>query len=349
MSYRTIFLIAVTVLFLTVGIRPAGATGINLDVSGFVDMSFSVIDDTNVNTFSVDEFELDFVGNLPDINGKVRVDLQFHGTGISSIEQGYLDIPYTDMISFRFGRFNAPIGLENQDAPDMYQYSHSMLFDYGLPTNLSGVMISFNRPFADLKIYYVNGWDENIDDNNDKSFGTRLRIHPTESFNFGISYISGKEGVLDEGSIPPKEPDLLNVTDAVITWQGENLTLGGEYSIGTYKDQSLMSDWKGTPDSNWNGWMVMMHYYFNDTYGLTFRYDVFDDEDGERFTKWRLGDPVDESRRSWTIAPTFHITKNLNAVVEFRQFYSDHDVFPDTRGNPEKDMETYAAELTYSF
>ena len=71
--------------------------------------------------------------------------------GSPSTEQGYVtrsragsqDLEGNYPI-LTFGKFNAPIGFELLDAPDMYQYSHSLVFSRGLPTNLTGAMLAMD-------------------------------------------------------------------------------------------------------------------------------------------------------------------------------------------------------------
>jgi hypothetical protein len=69
--------------------------------------------------------------------GGLRADLEWVKSGAEwalAVEQGYLDyLPsFAPALTFTLGRFNAPIGFELLDAPDMYQFSRPRLL-YGCP------------------------------------------------------------------------------------------------------------------------------------------------------------------------------------------------------------------------
>ena len=69
----------------------------------------------------------------------------------------------------------------------MFQFSHALVFDYGLPTNPTGLMSALNvGEMIDLSLYIVNGWDESNDNNKDKTVGGRVGFVPVEGINFGI-------------------------------------------------------------------------------------------------------------------------------------------------------------------
>ena len=121
---------------------------------------------TEESTFGLDQTEIDLVRPIGDA-GYVRADVEWVKDGegwAQQLEQGF--VSYTPEFlpgtAVTFGKFNAPIGFELLDAPDMYQFSHALVFDHGLPTNLTGAMIA--RPLgdkADVAAYWVNGWDVN--------------------------------------------------------------------------------------------------------------------------------------------------------------------------------------------
>ena len=322
----------------------------DVSFSGFVDSSYVTDNNADTQTFSFDQVELDIEGTTPDGKAKVRVDLNWFNraddpltaTNESNlnfddvVEQGYVEIPVGDSLAFTIGKFNAPIGWELLDAPDMFQFSHALVFDYGLPTNLTGAMLTFEEGMFDVALYYVNGWDLITDDNNEKTVGGRLGITPTEGVNIGISHISGKEGAA------AATPRLLTVTDIDFSFGlVENLTVGAEYNQGKYKGMSAVV---AGQDADWSGYMVMGHYDFNDWFGLTVRYDEFKDEDGQRF-----GNGVNERWRSYTVAPTFVIAEGLGALLEYRSTKSSLQTFTDKGGNPTSTYEVIALELTYSF
>jgi hypothetical protein len=294
-------------------------------ISGFVDTSYFNDENSDTSTFGMDQVELDVEHKAND-KASLRFDLEFTATGGFSIEQGFIAVnagPATVTV----GKFNAPIGFELLDAPDMYQFSHAMVFDFGLPTNLTGVMVSGGAGMIDYAVYIVNGWDNNQDENTDKDFGGRLGITPTEGVNIGLSYISGKTGA------DPAQVDR-SVLDVDFTYtRQENLTIGAEYNSGEIDS------------AKWSGFLVMGHYDFSDTWGLTLRYDSFNDEDSVAFSS-----PTGETRNAITIAPTFSIAEGLGGIIEWKSTTSDEKTFTEKDGVTLTDSEmTFAVELTYSF
>lgn len=99
-----------------------------LKISGFVDTSYVYDDNAESNTFSLDQIELDIEKTISDATS-LRTDLNFvngdeeDGLTVDEImEQGYVTFgcPILNGTKFTFGKFNAPIGFELLDAPDMY-------------------------------------------------------------------------------------------------------------------------------------------------------------------------------------------------------------------------------------
>ncbi len=174
--------------------------------SGFVDGAY--FNDANANPdsgefngFSLDQVEVDLQKPLGE-KGFVRADIEYVNgadpqNAIDYLEQGYMqyNFPVSDKtLEVMFGKFNAPIGYELLDPVDMYQYSHSEVFTYGLPTNLTGLKgyMSFCEKL-DLHAYVVNGWDNNAENNDAITFGGRLGIKPIEKIGLGLSAIIGPE------------------------------------------------------------------------------------------------------------------------------------------------------------
>ncbi|MBZ0265534.1 porin [bacterium] len=320
-------------------------------ISGFVDASYSGTIAKSSDTFGLDQVELDIARCINE-NAYLRADLEWvnDGAGGSSVdfEQGFLQysFPNLEMLTFTLGKFNAPIGFELLDAPDMYQFSHSLLFDYGLPTNLTGLMCSAPLGMGlDLSVYAVNGWDQNTDINGTKTFGGRLGFMDEHFGGFGVSYISGVD---DTSQTTVKSVLDVDVTCTLI----ENLLIGAEYNMGTIDD--------GTNDYGWSGFMVMSHYDFMDWMGLTLRYDMFMDSDTYIFEVKNdegvdlfnsAGQPLfsEQTRSSFTLAPTFVLGEGLGALIEYRMDMSSEDVFTDNTGKSEASTSMIAFEMTYTF
>lgn len=316
-----------------------------VEISGFVDASYTYSNLDDSNTFGLDQVEIDLSRNLGDI-GSLRADLEWVSDGEGGFtldaEQGYVTLDLGmgrgegNYPTLTFGKFNAPIGFELLDAPDMYQYSHALVFDNGLPTNLTGAMLSMDLGGGiDVVVHLTNGWDQNVDANTNKMIGGRVGYSHEEMGGIGFSAMRGdEEGLV--GNLTVYDVDL-TLTPA------PGLIIGGEYNNGkTELDQVDV-------ENSWNGYMVMAHYSLNDVMGLTGRYDRFSREISQIAAR-RSGAQdhprsVDVTQQALTIAPTFALTDGLGFLMELRRDFSDDEIF----GDGEKSMVNFAFEMTYSF
>ncbi len=333
-------LLGLTSLALAASVSPAKAEE-GLAISGFVDAAYYNNANSEESTFSLDQAEIDVVKTVEGV-GSLRFDLQAvrgaANTTDDLLEQGYVTAD-VGVATLTFGKFNAPIGFELLDPNDMYQYSHAMVFDYGLPTNLTGAMLTGDYGFLDYALYVVNGWDIIADDNSDKTFGGRIGVTPMEGVNVGVSYITGKEGSDADGATTANL-SVLDV-DATITMI-ESLTLGGEFNSGAQEGASALS---AGGDATWTGFLVMANYAFTDTVALTVRYDSFHDTDGAR-----LGSGVDETRNAITVSPSYAIGDGMGVLAEYKMTTSDYkDAFTKKDGSTTDTLSEIAVEFTYSY
>ena len=323
-----------------------------VEISGFVDASYIYNNLDDANTFGLDQVEIDLSKNLGGI-GTLRADLEWVSDGEGGFtldaEQGYVTLDLGmgrgegNYPTLTFGKFNAPIGFELLDAPDMYQYSHALVFDMGLPTNLTGAMLSMDLGGGvDVVVHLSNGWDQNVDGNTDKKIGGRLGYSHEEKGGIGFSAMRGDESGFTGN---------LTVYDIDLTLTPRpDLIIGGEYNNGrTDLDEVLEQE------SSWNGYMVMAHFDFNDVVGITGRYDYFTREVESNFPSLQTGSTgpkfnLEETRQALTIAPTFALADGLGFLMELRRDFSDDEIYgnPET-GDAEKSMVNFAFEMTYSF
>lgn len=317
----------------------------SVQVSGFIDASYSGNLDLGTDTFGLDQAEVDLVRGFGE-RGGLRADLEWVKNGDEwelSAEQGYLDyVPaFAPKMTFTLGKFNAPIGFELLDAPDMYQFSHSLVFDHGLPTNLTGVMVTVApTELVDVKAYVVNGWDNNdLGGAGPKTVGGRVGYSLGERGGVGVSAIGGKVMSYAKGVGSSFDRTVLDV-DVTLT-PAPGLLLGGEVNLG-FLDFGTSVD-GSTLDGSWTGALLMAHYDFNEWLGLTGRFDWFDDPD--QFVFRDAGD----NRTAITLAPTFVLGDGMGALIELRIDSSNEDVFDDGDGGVKSSTTSAAFEMTYSF
>ncbi len=220
--------------------------------------------------FGLDQVEIDIIHQASE-KTMVRADVEWVKDGNAfdvQVEQAFMEYKRDCGTSIIFGQFNAPIGFELLDAPDMYQFSHALVFDFGLPTNLTGLALSrqLTEQF-DIIAYGCNGWDANTEDNKNLTFGGRFGYSAPYGATMGLSAISGKEE-MDDGA-GGLESFTRTVFDVDLSYVKNAWTFGGEFNLGkvTLADDS---------EQEWTGFLVMGHYDFNDWLGFTGRYDNFD-------------------------------------------------------------------------
>lgn len=181
-----------------------------VEFSGFVETSIffpltGFADDSDSVTFGLDQVELDIVARPADgltlrtdlnwvPNMDVLGDIDLAEPSLFAfdniVEQGYAKYIFGGGdrgFFFQAGKKNAPVGTEALDAPDMFQYSHSLLFDNAAPSNLTGFFLGFENGGSGFggQIWMSNAWDSSTTPGN-PSFGGRAE-YAFESGGVGLS------------------------------------------------------------------------------------------------------------------------------------------------------------------
>ena len=329
-----------TILTLAVLTLATGALAQDTRITGFVDAAYFYDTHAKNGEFGLDQVEVDIEHRASE-KTLVRADLEWIKDSedyAAQVEQAFMTYTVRCGWAFTFGKFNAPIGFELLDPHEMYQYSHSLVFDYASPTNLTGLKLAreFGRGF-DIVAHVTNGWDRATADRN-VTWGGRLG-YAAGGFAGGLAAISGKEEMPPEVEGDPAIPFARTVLDADLSYATGPLRFGADLNRGQV-------DLPAGGEAEWLALMLMTHVDFNDWAGLTLRLDHFDDEDGFVF-----GDVDGEfqQRRTFTIAPTFVLDDGFGALVELRIDTSDQDAFLDADGEPTDTTTSLAFEMTYSW
>lgn len=319
----------------------------NIKISGFVDTSVSGNNLANTNGtqnrgFGLDQVELDVEYHADRVG--LRFDLNVFPsstatvTNDSLIEQGY--VTYTvpglgdDGLTLTFGKFNAPIGWELLDPNDMYQFSHALVFNYALPTNLTGLMASGQYGAVDFSAYWTNGTDVNGQQPAGmKTFGGRLGISPFKGLNVGFSYLQDKNNNNTSTTAAHNKP-AATITDIDLTYDGiEGLVIGAEYN-----ENKGFQGVVGGAGIRSRGYLITAHYDFNDMFGATVRYDYLD------FDRSKTG-----TSTAYTGAITASLGDGLGALFEYRRDRNTAAT-ADANGTPaNSNVNSWALEATYGF
>ncbi|WP_455211850.1 hypothetical protein [Kaarinaea lacus] len=298
----------------------------NLKASGFVDVVYVLSDSTDENNnngtgdstidkkFSVSG-ELDLETEL-NPRTAMRMDLDLT-TGITGgnpnedtpdsaiFEQAFIDYSFDNNMKLKAGVFNNRFSFEKEDAPDLYQVTHSQLWDIWQEqtalngNNLAGLEFSANVGIVTLIAGLLN---DRVDTPEEISFELGAEIKAMESMDIVVGLISADEGTAIDNNAG-------TIIDANITWKWEKLMVGGGIL---------------TADEIYDlGMQATGNYAFTDNLSGTARIDYVSYE----------GDF--DSSTSLTLAALFAVDKNLYANAEIRIMQNDdHSGSPAATRNP---------------
>jgi hypothetical protein len=338
-------LIAVLATLSMVASASAVKVNNNLSINGFIDGSYSSVDNGNgaagankSQSLAVDEVEVNFVVNVGNVSGLVAFDT--HGAqnhdGIE-LEQAHFTYNINDAVSVTFGRYGSALGLEGEDPAGLYTFSRAYSDAYrndldsatgtnnqgsafnfanldGVPGTVDGITIAYSGDAYSLAASFENAStnDANGLETNDLDVELSFSYTGLENTVIGGGYFTDNEA---QGT---QETNALNV---FITRQFGKLLLGGEYS-----ELDTEANGNAAGDDARDAYMILADYDFNDKIGVALRLSSAE--------KANNGGDFDR----FTIAPNYAITESLGAILEF----SDID-------DAGADIEEYAVELTYTF
>ncbi len=220
-------------------------------------------------------------------------------------------------VKLTMGKMYTWIGYELVENIGNPNYTHGMVYNNAIPFTHMGISADVSEFLpgdkVGLTLYYVNGWDSFIDNNEAKSFGAYLTYAPNDDFFISLGVIYGNEGWNNrEGSLDPGGPlgaaaVALNTTgfasnnnggatmmyDIVMTYalpQVEKLSLGFNWDHGYVEDFVIHNDGSGvlgstitgTSGAHWWAAVTYAMYDFTDNQQGAFRWEYFDDSDGAK-------------------------------------------------------------------
>jgi hypothetical protein len=300
----------------------------SIDVTGFVDGFYSYnfndpADRKNtLHVFDVDHnsFELALVEvafeKKPAAGSPVgfRLDLDFgpaadisnsfdpQPTEISKhIQQGYVSWLASPKLQFDFGKFVTPVGAEVVEAKDNWNYTRSIQFGYAIPIYHSGLRATLtpSDKFT-LAAYLVNGWNNVLDQNDDKTFGAQVVLKPSSKFTWYNNAFVGKEA--KEGG------DTRTLYDTVLS-----LTASDKFSLMSEFDYGKEGDATWTAVSGYAKWQAGPNVAFSP------RVEYFDDSDG-----WAL---IGTKVMSYTLTTELKLGGGVLAKIDLRGDHADEPLF----------------------
>ena len=98
-------------------------------------------------------------------------------------------------LRFDAGKFETPVGLEDNEATENWNDSRSLLYLLAEPSFHSGLRVTY-RPAETVGVsaYWINGWDVNaLGGDGMRSFGGAVTWEPTERLEAVVDYVGGLE------------------------------------------------------------------------------------------------------------------------------------------------------------
>src|SRR5437868_2724691 len=237
------------------------------------------------------------------------------------------------------GKFVTPAGAEVIETKDNWNYSRSLLFSYAIPYYHFGMRAkyAFNEKYA-LTGYFVNGWNNVIDNNSGKTYGLSFGWNPNKKFGVTQTYLAGPE----ENAV---NSNLRQLSDTVITYSPTSrlsFMVNGDYGRGDRFVADATLNTLSHPVF-WTGVGGYIKYAFTSTSAFSTRYEYYDDHDG--FTTGTL---IPTHFNEFTTTFEKLMAHHIISRFEFRRDMSNQPVF--LKGsNPVLDQNTLSAGLVFTF
>src|SRR4029077_3837238 len=127
------------------------------------------------------------------------------------------------------GKFVTPHGAEVIETKDNWNYSRGLLFSYAIPYYHFGMRskYAFNDKYS-LSGFFVNGWNNVVDNNTGKTYGICFGWNPNKKFGIVQNYMIGPE----ENSL---NSHVRQLSDTVITYSPTSklsFIVNGDYGRG---------------------------------------------------------------------------------------------------------------------
>ncbi|HTR54699.1 MAG TPA: porin [Kofleriaceae bacterium] len=138
---------------------------------------------------------------------------------LSHVGQAFVTVVAPHAIAIDAGKFDTPIGLEDNEGLANWNYSRSFVYTWDEPSLHTGVRATYevSKQVA-VAAYWLNGWGANVLDGSDmRSYAVTARYKPSEELEAVIVYAGGLERAPANPALPLAWRDLIDgyVTYAV--------------------------------------------------------------------------------------------------------------------------------------
>jgi hypothetical protein len=148
--------------------------------------------DTNANSFTLNYAKLGLQAGLDPVSARVDVGYGLTGAGFF-VQQAFGTVKLNSLVSLDAGKFVTHAGGEVIETNKNWLYSRSLLF-FGIPAYHTGVRLNLAiSPTLTAMLSVVNGWNNDPDENEGKTFGANVTYSANGITAAGTTYV-GKEG-----------------------------------------------------------------------------------------------------------------------------------------------------------
>jgi Putative beta-barrel porin-2, OmpL-like. bbp2 len=337
----------------------------SIQVDGFVDgyygWAFNKVGpqlrnfDINHNNFSLNYVEL-AISKAPTDKSRAgfRVDFGAGDTAnlvnlfepggkeyLKYVQQAYVSylVPAGKGLSIDFGKFVTPAGAEVIENKDNFNYSRGLLFALAIPYYHMGARIGYAvNDKVSLTGYLVNGWNDVIDNNSDKTVGASLNVKPNAKTGIIVNYLVGKEQNADA------DGGTRNLVDVVVSYAANAKTsLLFNYDYGHDNITTTgPADETLHQGVTWQGVAFGLKYQANDKWAFSPRYEYYNDADG-------FSTGTEQNLQEVTLTGEYKTPVGLLARFEFRSDFSNKEFFVKDSGATTKTQPTVSVSLIYAF
>ena len=270
-------------------------------------------------------------------------------------------------VKLTMGKMYTWIGYELVENIGNPNYSHGINYNNAIPFTHMGLNADVSEFLPSnklgLTLYYVNGWDSFIDNNESKSYGAYLTYTPNDDFFISFATIYGNEG-WNKRSGGSTANDFVSdnnggatfMYDIVATYslpQVDKLSLGANWDWGQIEDfvaHDINGDGvidtgasgetpEGLSTAQWWGAALYAMYDFTDSQQGALRYSYFDDTDGARAF----------GRSIWDITYTQNMKVRENLLLRPEVRYIKHNVPGDEEPGVGDRGNTADSEFIFTF
>lgn len=296
------------------------------------------------NAFSLSMAELDIIKDASPVG--FRVDLDYGPTtdfvtcgaincnGINApdgafrnVQQAYVTWATPLKVTIDYGKFVTHMGAEVIESKDNWNYTRSLLFAYAIPYYSAGARANYAiNDSLFVNGYFLNGWNNVVENNNMKTFGAEIGWTPTPKLPIVLNWIGPEECTTTSGTclvsaIGPYSNK--QVFDGIVTFNmTDAISFMVNYDYGTLKDVNDDTQ-KYSGAAFYARWKV-------DPYALAVRYEKVIDNAGIM-----VGVPNDHLSEV-TVTGEKTISGNLLTRLEYRYDKATKNIFEvqDTTANP---------------